>query len=277
MIPFDFEYYRPDTVEDAVQIFKELDTQGKEPKYYSGGTEIISMGRISNIYTGAVIDIKAIPECIENKFENENLVIGSAVTLTQIAEKNLFPLLSQTVKRVADHTIQDKVTLGGNVCGTIIYREAILPLMLSDCNVVIEGGYCWKTVPLSEVFSEGLRLSRGELIVQFIINASFINLPYFHVKKVKKEKIDYPLITATALNKDNNIRIAFSGLCDFPFRSGNMEKDLNNKEMAVEDRIKAAISHIPGTVIEDILGCAEYRKFVLRDIIFDAMKAVGVS
>lgn len=277
MIPFDFEYYKADTVEDAVQIFGELDKQGKEPKYYSGGTEIISMGRISKIYTGAVIDIKGIPECNEYKVENENLIIGSAVVLTQIAEKNLFPLLSRTVKRVADHTIQDKVTLGGNVCGTIIYHEAILPLLLADCNVVIAGGNGWKTVPLTEVFCDGLTLPRGELVVKFIINASYINLPHFHVKQVKKEKIDYPLITATALKKDNNIRIAFSGLCDFPFRSSNMEKDLNNKEMVVEDRIKAAISHIPGTVIEDILGCAEYRKFVLRDIIFDAVKTVGVS
>ena len=67
-----------------------------------------------------------------------------AVTLTNIAEKNYFPLLSLAVKRIADHTIQDKITLGGNLLGTIIYKEAILPLLLSNSRVVIQGNVCKK-------------------------------------------------------------------------------------------------------------------------------------
>lgn len=277
MIPFDFEYYKPDTIEEAVQIFKELDAEGKEPKYYSGGTEIISMSRTSNLYTGAVIDIKGIPQCNEHEFKNDNLIIGSAVTLTQIAEANSFPLLRQTAKRVADHTIQDKVTLGGNVCGTIIYHEAILPLMLSDCNIVIAGDYGEKIVPITEVYHKGLRLPKGELIVKFIIHESYVHLPYFHVKKVKKEKIDYPLITAAALKKDNHIKIAFSGLCDFPFESNVIEKDLNNNDLSVDDRIYTAISHITDPVIDDILGSSKYRKYVMVNILHDAVTAIGMN
>ncbi len=132
MIPFDFEYYKPDTIEDAIQLFNKLELDGKKPIYYGGGTEFISMARMYNKYTGAVIDVKGIPECNVFEFKNDNLIIGSAVTLTKIAEENPFPLLSLTVKRIADHTIQDKITLGGNLMGTIIYKEAILPLLLSN-------------------------------------------------------------------------------------------------------------------------------------------------
>ena len=54
MIAFDFEYYKPDTVEDAVKLYNKLNSNGKKPIYYGrGGTEFISMARMNNRYTGS--------------------------------------------------------------------------------------------------------------------------------------------------------------------------------------------------------------------------------
>lgn len=63
MIPDDFEYYRPTSIREAVQLDQTLRKQGKIPAYYSGGTEIITLTRINMFVTDAVIDIKGIPEC----------------------------------------------------------------------------------------------------------------------------------------------------------------------------------------------------------------------
>jgi len=82
MIPFDFDYYRPDTVGEAAEIYSRLDSQGKEPLYYGGGSEIISLARVNNIRTKAVIDLKAIPECNILEFREDRLLIGSSVTLS---------------------------------------------------------------------------------------------------------------------------------------------------------------------------------------------------
>lgn len=122
MIPFDFEYYKPKTIEEFVNLFNTLTDLEKSPIYYGGGTEIISMARMHNVHTEAVIDIKGIPECNVHEIKNNELIIGSAITLTNIAEADYFPLLSSTVKRIADHTIQGKITLGGNLAGSIIYK-----------------------------------------------------------------------------------------------------------------------------------------------------------
>ena len=277
MISFDFDYYRPRTVEEAVGLFDELEAGGKSPLYYGGGTEIISMGRAGTIETGAVIDIKTIPECREHKQAEGYLTIGSAVTLTEIAEANHFPLLTQTVKRVADHTIQDKVTLGGHICGLIIYHEGLLPLMVSDSEAVVADKDGLRTVPLSQVYEDGLKLRRGMLLVQLLIRDTYLQLPHYHTKQVKKEKIDYPLITAAALLKDEKIRIAFSGLCDFPFRSGSFEAALNQTGLSVQDRVRSAVSIVPAPVMDDIRGSADYRRFVLGNIVEEAVAAVGME
>ncbi|MBU5676053.1 FAD binding domain-containing protein [Alkaliphilus sp. MSJ-5] len=276
MIPFNFEYYKPETVEEAVNLFNKLKIIGKKPMYYGGGTEFISMARTHNIYTEAVIDIKAIPECNIYQLQNNELIIGSAITLTNIAELNLFPLLSLAVKRIADHTIQGKITLGGNLAGTIIYREAVLPLMVADSEVVIAGTDGIKKIPLRDVFDRRIQLNEGEMIIQTVTNNQFLSMPYIHVKRTKNEKIDYPLITMAGLKNNNRISIAFSGVCEYPFRSSLIEDILNDNSVSVNEKINKAINNMPDQILNDLSGSSEYRKFMLHTMLYEALSELGV-
>ncbi len=136
--------------------------------------------------------------------------------------------------------MQDKITLGGNLAGTIIYRESVLPLMVSDGKVVLDGPPEGKrTAPVMEVFKEGTNLRKGEMVVQIIVDEKYLNLPYIHVKRTKNEKIDYPLITLVSLVDNGRIKMAFSGLCGFPpFRSVQLEDILNDNSIPKDERIK---------------------------------------
>jgi CO/xanthine dehydrogenase FAD-binding subunit len=89
------------------------------------------------------------------------------------------------------------------------------------------------------------------------------------------EEIDYPLVTIAVIKKDDRIRAAFSGVCDFPFRSQKIEDDLNNTNTRIDERISAAMSHLPGKVADNLQGSAEYRDFVFRNMLMDAVSKVG--
>lgn len=272
MIPFDFEYYKPETVEEATLLYAELNSQRKKPVYYGGGTEIISMSRALNRYTEAVIDIKGIVECNILDFTDNKLNIGSAVALTQIAEANLFPLLSLTVKRIADHTVQDKITLGGNIAGTIIYRESVLPLLISDSKIIIASPSGRKEVAFKDVFDKRIKLNEGELIVNVTVDYRFLSLPHLHVKRTKNDKIDYPLITISALKDEDRLNIAFSGVCDYPFRSSLIEDYLNDTSIPNEIRINNAIDNIPGKILSDLIGSSDFRKFMLQKMLLEILE-----
>lgn len=267
MIPFDFSYYRPESAAEAAVLFRDLDDQGKKPLYYGGGTEIISMGRHNNVDTGAVIDIKNIPECRVQEFAGDHLIIGAGVTLTQIREANLFPLLAQAGSRVADQTIQNKITLGGNLCGSIIYRESTLPLLLADCEVMVAGPEGSRAAPIHDIFDKQVQLNRGEMILQFRVPRPLTFSPYVHVKRTKSEKISYPLLTICALNHDDQIRFAFSGLCGFPFRSQEMEQALNEISLPADKRADNAISLVPEPIADNLESSAAYRQFVLKGLL----------
>ena len=83
MLPFEFDYFKPVTLQEAVELYQTLDRQGKQPIYFSGGTELITLGRIELAYTEAVIDIKDIRELQIMQVTEEQLILGSALTLTQ--------------------------------------------------------------------------------------------------------------------------------------------------------------------------------------------------
>lgn len=267
MIAFDFEYYKPDSLGEAVKLYKKLSESGKEPLYYSGGTEIITMARRNDLVTKAVIDIKGIPECNVFEIKGNKLIIGAAVTLTHIAESKLIPFISNTADFPADHTSRNKITVGGNICGKIIYKEAVLGHLIGDSSACIYGEKGKRIVPIMQAFNQRLQLEKGEFLFQLTAEMSYSALPYISVKKTKQGKMEYPLISMAAIKKNNNIQMAFSGVCSFPFRSTEMEKYINNKAITKEQRIEQAIGHLPAPIFGNIQGSSEYKKFVLRNLL----------
>ena len=273
MLPFDFEYYRPETLNEAVELFQFLDQQGKQPMFFSGGTELITLGRINLAYTEAVIDIKDISECKMMQVSGDQVILGSTLSLTKIEEANLFPLLTKTASGVADHTARGKITLGGNICARIFYREAVLPFLLADSKVLLIGPNGKKIVPINEIFQGQLGLEKGEFLVQIATENRFIRAPFFSVKRRQQWDTGYPLITIAALKVNQQIRVGISGLCPFPFRSKEIEAALNNIGQSAEARVAGAIAVLPQPILDDVEGSAEYRLFVLRNLFFDLLVA----
>lgn len=271
MISFDFEYYKPSSIQEAVGLFWKLEDEGKQPIYYSGGTEILTLGRLNLVYTNAVIDLKGIPETMVLQSHEGYLALGASLSLTEIEEAGVFPLLSKTASEVADHTARNKITLGGNICGQIFYREAVLPFLLTDSLVMIADSEGMKLYPLTLVFNEQLQLAKGAFLVFLLTEKQYLDMPYVSVKKRQQWDTGYPLVTIAALKKENQIRVAFSGVCPFPFRSKEIEEHLNNEQVPLEERVRSAIDHIPEPILDDVEGSAAYRKFVIKNVLFDMM------
>lgn len=273
MINFHFDYYRPSTAKEATRLFEELEQNGKLPLYYSGGTEILTLGRLNIIHFNAVIDLKAIKDTRIYGVTDHLLVIGSCTTLNQLKTEPYFPLLGETAGRVADHTSRNKITLGGNVCGDIIYKEALLPLLLSDCSVLIAHPNGLRKIPISELFTDRMNLRKGEFILQFLIEFESTTYPSFSVKRRKIDKIDYPLLTLAALKKNNEVRVAFSGLTSFAFRSKKIDAILN-QSISRAERIQQVLKEIPGPVLNDWIASDRYRLFVLQQTLNDMLQTL---
>lgn len=267
MIPFNFVYCRPDTLADAHTAFTQLQSEGENPVYYAGGSEIITMSRAGSIQPGAVIDIKKIPECTLLHRDDEGLHLGAACTLNKIKESKRYPLLALACGRIADHTNQCRITLGGNLCGSIIYRETSLPLLLSDATVTLLGNQGLRTLPFDSVFMGRMKRALGELIVQLHVPNWALQAPHYHIKRTANEKIDYPLVSMAAMWVNGGLRLALSGLCSYPFRSPAMEAVINEASLSCDERTEKAAALLPEPAYTDAEGSGEYRIFVFKNML----------
>lgn len=265
MIPFDFIYCRPESLQETAEAYRGLRAEGKAAVYYAGGSEIITLCRAGAIRPDAVVDIKNIPQCRVLAADAQGLHIGAACTLNQIKQSKLFPLLSLACGRIADHTNQCRITLGGNLCGSVIYRETSLPLLLCDAGVTLWSPEGERALPFSSLFSGRMRLNPGELVVQVHIPSWALYARHAHIKRTANEKIDYPLVSVAAIGKDGYLRAALSGVCPQPFRSGPMESVLNDRALSFDARAEKAALLLPEPAIGDAEGSGEYRLFVLKN------------
>ncbi|NLL56328.1 MAG: xanthine dehydrogenase [Clostridiales bacterium] len=256
MLPFDFCYYLPRSLSQAGSLFEKLQKNSAKPVFFGGGTELISRGRVGNITFGAAIDVKSIHELRQIKDTGKEIVIGGAVCLREIAESNVFPLLGAVVKRIADNTIQNKITLAGNLLGGIIYREAMLPLLLLDAKVVIYEKNSTKAVGIKDLYLKTPLLNEGQLLVEIRVDKQKTCLPWFHNKVVKSEKIDYPLITLCAVKENSCIKYAVSGLYNHPCIID--KESLKNIDI--------------NQVLDDHISSASYRVHILKQQIQNAHK-----
>lgn len=277
MIPFSFEYYQPGSVAEALDAFWALDAEGKTPVYYGGGSELISMARMNNLSFGAVIDLKGIPDCNVLEFRNDRLLLGAALPLAAICEARVFPLMDRCAGRVADHTMQCKITLGGNLAGTISYREASLPLLLTDSILTIACRNKRTDVPIRSVFRERLRLQKGEFLVSVSVPKPLTEAPYVHIKKTSCEKIDYPLLSTAGLKAGGELRVAFSGLRHFPFRDPRVEAVLNDETLTFGERAEKITRDLSDEILDDLWGTAGYRAFVLKNTLEQVLSVLKES
>ncbi|MFO1443831.1 FAD binding domain-containing protein [Bacillus sp. Bva_UNVM-123] len=271
MISPELEYYKPLHIDEAIELFFSLKQRKKQPMYYAGGTEIITLGRLNMAKPDAIIDIKEIDECRIFDYYENYLLTGSSVPLTFIEDKNLFPLLTKTSSEIADHTSRNKITLGGNLCGRIFYREAVLPFLLTDSYALVGGLHGLQTVQIHSLFNKELQLEEGQLLIQLITEKEYLQHPFVSIKKRQQWKTGYPLLTVAAIKRNEQIRFAFSGLCPFPFRSLQIENELNNANVSYKERIINAIKHIPAPILDDVEGSKEYRLFVFSHTVMDVL------
>jgi CO/xanthine dehydrogenase FAD-binding subunit len=243
-------YLRPVTAEEAVAAWSQAArTTGreKEVRYLGGGTELTTAARKGALTLSVLIDVARIAELRQCTAASEGLFLGAALSLNEAGDSGLFPLLTATVRRIADRTTRNRLSLGGNVAGALPYREASLPLLLADATVVTlvpgDPAPVRRERSLRQIFDKRHHLDPGELIVGFAVPTAAVTAAWKHERATRTGPVDYPLVTACFLARAG---LAVTGLHPYPVWYPDLAS------------ARAALA-VPGTIRADQRGSAEYR------------------
>lgn len=232
-------YALPETAEEAVAAFKDEVEAGRKPVYYAGGTEVTTLRRRRKIHYDTLIDLKGIAAAVELGTEEGVLRLGAVLPLNRVIDSGLFPLFSRVASGVADWTVRNRLSVGGNVAGRLPYREAVLPLLVTSASAVIVGPGGRRSEPLAECFNKRLKLGEGEFVLRFEVPEATLNDPFHAVRRTGHSAVDYPIVHAVGALTAEGPRLAAAGLCAFPLLIPDAEHPLDGLPGPVADDLKA--------------------------------------
>lgn len=116
MIPGNFEYHRPDSVDDAVAL---LARHGDEARAIAGGHSLIPMMKLRMAEVAHLVDLQAIGDLKGISADGDTITIGAMTTQHDlIADAGLAraaPIIREAALQIADPQVRYVGTVGGNV------------------------------------------------------------------------------------------------------------------------------------------------------------------
>ncbi|QKJ20255.1 FAD binding domain-containing protein [Microbacterium hominis] len=139
-IPAPFDYAKATSVDDAIAL---LDRYGEEARVIAGGHSILPMMKLRLARPEWLIDINDLTDLDYIRREGDMLHIGALTrhhTLLESAEVHeLFPIITDAEKVVADPIVRNRGTIGGSLCQADPAEDLSTVCTVIGAQAVIKG------------------------------------------------------------------------------------------------------------------------------------------
>jgi CO/xanthine dehydrogenase FAD-binding subunit len=232
---------------------------------------------------GNVIDISGIPDLRGIDARGENIRIGALATWSDVMAADLppaFAALKQAARHVGGVQIQNRGTIGGNICNASPAADSVPPLLALDAVVELASLDGVRRMPLHD-FIRGNRTTA--LLPGEILTAVHVPRPHDDERSVflKLGARRYLIISivsvAANLRFDSHgcvaaARIAVGACSPAPIRLGRIEKALYGQYTgSTEVTLTAADGLSP---IDDVRASAAYRLDAAETLLRRALRAL---
>jgi carbon-monoxide dehydrogenase medium subunit len=248
VIPAQFDYLAPATVDDAV---RELADAGDDGKVLAGGQSLMPVLRMRLAAPAKVIDIGRIPELRGIRDEGDSIVIGSMTTHYDVQRDPLVQehlrLIGLATATVADPQVRHRGTFGGALAHADPAGDLLAPALALDAVMVVAGMDGRRSVPAAEFFVDYFTtaMAQEELLVE-------VRLPKFtgwhaHYEKFSISAQAWSVVSVAAAVRTEGgtiaeARIGLTNMASTPVRARAVEEALVGQQATAEN-ITAAAAH----------------------------------
>jgi CO/xanthine dehydrogenase FAD-binding subunit len=150
MKPAPFEYYVPDSLEEALSLLRE---HGDEAKLLAGGQSLVPAMNFRVVQPAVLIDLNRVKELAYIRDEQQALRVGAMTRERELERNSLVstqvPLLAEAMPHVAHPQIRNRGTLGGSLANADPAAElpVIMTALGARFKVRSASGERWIEVP----------------------------------------------------------------------------------------------------------------------------------
>lgn len=223
MIPGDFEYYRPNSLDEAVKL---LATHGDDARVLAGGHSLIPMMKLRLAAPECLVDLGSI-ESLSGISENGgDITIGAMTTQHEMIASTLLteacPIIRETALLIADPQVRYCGTLGGNVANGDPGNDMPALMQCLGASYLLQGPEGSREVEARGFYEAAYftELNDGEILTGVRFPRPVAGHGYAY-KKLKRKVGDYATAAAAVmLTMDNGsctaASIALTNVGDTP-------------------------------------------------------------
>lgn len=286
MIPTNFEYFAPATIEEALQL---LDKHGDEAKILSGGHSLIPVLKLRLASPGVVIDIGRIAELKAIKVNGSTISIGANATHAEIAAnvelKTHCPLLTETAAQIGDQQVRNRGTIGGSLTHADPAADWPAAILALDAEIVARSSTGVRTIKAADFFLDLMTsaIESDEIVTEIRIAKPAQPAASVYLK-VPQSASGFAVVGVAAQLKVANgkceaVSIGVTGLAPKAFRAKSVESALLGKALD-EAAISAASAQADAEAddaMEDIHASGDYRRHLARVYAKRAVQAAAAK
>ncbi len=274
MIPAQFEYVAPATVEEALQA---LADGGDDAKVLAGGQSLLPVLRMRLNAPSVVVDLGRIDSLRGVRDDGDAIVIGAMTTHADVLGDPLVnehaALLAKAVEQLADPQVRHRGTFGGALAHADPAGDLGAPALALGATFTVVGRGGSRTVEADDFF-QGLlttAIEEGELLTE-------VRIPKYtgwgaHYEKFVRVHHQWPIVAvAAAVRTDHDgrgatiaeARVGLTNMGLTPIRARSVEAALAGQPATDEAVRAAAASAAEGThPPSDLNGDSDYRRHLV--------------
>jgi carbon-monoxide dehydrogenase medium subunit len=269
----DFEYYNPESIQEACEMLARF---GSKAKVIAGGTDVLTKMKNELLTPQALVSIKNLRKIGAIEYvHGKGVVIGAKATHNDIVNSPVlqrrYPSVSEAAHSMANNQVRNRGTIGGNIVNAVPSADLPPILIALSSTVTLVGAGGGRTFLLEDFFIGPQRtiIANDEILTEIIIpdqtttGSSYLKFGLRHSGALAVVGVAAAVTTQEGLIK--HARIVLGAVAPIPLRAKKAEVVLIDRmitEELIEEAGQAAAREC--RPISDIRGSEDYRRDMVR-------------
>lgn len=274
MLPAPFEYRRPSSLDEAVQLLSTLD----EAKVLAGGQSLIPLLKFRFAAPAYLVDVNRVPGLDGIQEEGGSLRIGALVRHNQMAESELisarYPTLAAAAPQIADPIVRNLGTVGGSLAHADPAGDWGAVMLAVGASVVARSARGEREIPIADFLQDifTTALTSDEILTEIRVPAPSQRAGGAYLKLERKVG-DFATVAAAVHVSMDDGTIGRAGIALTAVGTKNIEpaeaesalagREPSEELFAEAGRLAAAAS----SPVADVRGSAEYKRHVVEVLV----------
>jgi carbon-monoxide dehydrogenase medium subunit len=267
MIPAEFDYTAPESLQDAINALVE---GGEDAKLLAGGHSLVPLMKLRLAAPSLLVDLRKVPGLHGVERQNGHWRIGALTPHAVLERSPELGVVSQVAGTIADPQVRNRGTIGGSLAHGDSASDLPAAMLITGAEVTLQGQGGQRTVAAGDLFQDYLTTAVAADEVMTEIRVPALDGWGYGYQKFNRRSEDWAMVGVCAVLKVSDgtcedVRVGLTNMASVPLRATAVEEALRGQELTAESIARAAEQAADGTnPPSDLNASAEYKRHLAR-------------